>query len=116
MYHSGPLAYIEVFTAFTSSVSTNRTYATKPDLDSHNRRRTLVIPVSDIAMACHLAPKFHLLDPRLNLTPRTDLLSLGSEFWLNHYYNHFFYQLVEHWRHRQPRMLDKLRRHVRWIE
>ncbi|KAG9123618.1 hypothetical protein FRC07_014486, partial [Ceratobasidium sp. 392] len=57
---SGPLAYVEVFAPFDASVSPfSGMHATRPELDSHGQRRVLVIPVSDIMLACHLAPKFH---------------------------------------------------------
>ncbi|KAG9080059.1 hypothetical protein FRC06_007126, partial [Ceratobasidium sp. 370] len=106
-YYSGHLAYIEVFGAFDTSVSPfGKMHSTKPDLDSRNRRRTLVIPVTDIVMACHLVPKFHRLDKDLRLTAHTDVFAISDHFWLNHYYNRFFYQLMQHWRRRQPGMLD----------
>lgn len=113
--YDGPLAYVEVFAPFESPTSKyNRLHATKPDLDSRDRRRTLVIPVSDIVLACHLVPKFHLLDEELALTANTDLLAIGKDFWLNHYYNHHFYQLVEHWRLRRPGFRERLARHLWW--
>ncbi|KAG8729453.1 hypothetical protein FRC10_003907, partial [Ceratobasidium sp. 414] len=77
------------------------------------RRHTLVIPVSDIFLACHLVPKFHMLDKELKLTAYTDLFALSNNFWLNHYYNHYFYQLVQHWRRHRPRKMDRLWQHVR---
>ncbi|KAG8742571.1 hypothetical protein FRC10_001236, partial [Ceratobasidium sp. 414] len=71
--HPGPLAYVEVFTVFDASApSTSGLHSTRPDFDSHNRRRTLVIPVTDISLTCHLTPKFHLLDKELKLTAATD--------------------------------------------
>ncbi|KAG9079264.1 hypothetical protein FS749_008660 [Ceratobasidium sp. UAMH 11750] len=111
---SGQLAYVEVFTPFDASVSPfTGMHSTCPDYDSRNRRRTLVIPVSDIALACHLAPKFHLLDPELKLATHMDLFAISKHFWLNHYYNNNFFRLIQHWRHRRPRMLDRLLQLVR---
>ncbi|KAG9079690.1 hypothetical protein FS749_008310 [Ceratobasidium sp. UAMH 11750] len=111
---SGQLAYVEVFEPFDASASAfSGMHSTRPEYDSRNRRRTLVIPVSDIALACHLAPKFHLLDQELKLTPHTDLFAISQHFWLNQYYNHNFYRLIQHWRLRRPRMLDRLLQHVR---
>ncbi|KAG8726031.1 hypothetical protein FRC10_007554 [Ceratobasidium sp. 414] len=111
---SGQLAYVEVFETFDASVSPfSGMHSTRPQYDSRNRRRTLVIPISDIVLACHLTPKFHLLDQGLKLTAHTDLFAISQHFWLNHYYNHNFYRFIQHWRQRRPRMLDRLLRHVR---
>ncbi|KAF8602027.1 hypothetical protein BDV93DRAFT_557799 [Ceratobasidium sp. AG-I] len=114
----GQLAYVEVFVPFDSPTSqSNQMHSTKPDLDSRNQRRTLVIPVSDIVLSCHLAPKFHQLNKDTRLSIDTDLLSSGKEFWLNHYVNHYLFQLVEYWRRRRPGLRDWLARnlrHVRW--
>lgn len=87
-------------------------HATKPEFDSRNQHRTLVIPISEIMLACHLAPKFHLLDAELSLTADTDLLSVGKDFWLNHYSNHYLFQLIDHWRHRRPGLVERLT--VQW--
>lgn len=83
-------------------------HSTKPDLDSHNQQHTLVIPVSDIVLACHLAPKFNLLKVGLTLNADSRLLDTSEQFWLNHYYIHYLFQLIEHWRHRKPHPLDRL--------
>ncbi|KAG9087886.1 hypothetical protein FS749_002576 [Ceratobasidium sp. UAMH 11750] len=113
-YYSSHLAYVEVFEAFDTSVSPfGQMHWTKPDLDSRNRRRTLVVPITDIVMACHLVPKFHRLDKDIRLTVHTDAFAISDHFWLNHYYNRFFYQLLQHWRRRRPGILDRLWRHVR---
>ncbi|KAG8720797.1 hypothetical protein FRC08_018133 [Ceratobasidium sp. 394] len=113
-YYSGQLAYLEVFAPFDASVSPfAKMHSTQPDFDSRNRRRTLVVPVTEIVMACHLAPKFHRLDEELQLTPSTDLLAVSKHFWLNHYYSHFFFQLVQHWWRRRPTLLERLLRYAR---
>ncbi|KAG8795568.1 hypothetical protein FRC12_012665 [Ceratobasidium sp. 428] len=108
-HYLGQLAYVEVFSAFDASVSPfARMHCTQPDFDSRNRRRTLVIPVTEIALACHLAPKFHLLDPELRLTPQTDLFAISKNFWFNHYYNHYLFKLVQHWWRRRPGIFARL--------
>ncbi|KAF8604766.1 hypothetical protein BDV93DRAFT_440104 [Ceratobasidium sp. AG-I] len=112
--HSGQLAYVEVFKAFDASFSQfSGMHSTRPDYDSRGRRRTLVIPVSDIDLACHLVPKFHKLDPALQILPGMDLFPHSNYFWLNHFYNHYFYQLVQHWQRRRPTLRDRLLRLVR---
>ncbi|KAF8600368.1 hypothetical protein BDV93DRAFT_418149, partial [Ceratobasidium sp. AG-I] len=56
-YYGGQLAYLEVFEAFDATPSSfSRMHSTKPALDSRNRRRTIVVPITEIVMACHLAP------------------------------------------------------------
>ncbi|CUA74762.1 Reverse gyrase [Rhizoctonia solani] len=108
-FHSGPLAYLEIFTPFDSTPSPfTRLHSTKFDFDSRDLRRTLVIPVSDVFFACHLVPKYHTLDPDLELHAGTDLLADGEKFWLNHYYNHNFYQFIQHWRRRRPTLAERL--------
>ncbi|KAG9095093.1 hypothetical protein FRC06_010133, partial [Ceratobasidium sp. 370] len=110
-YYPGQLAYLEVFAPFDASVSPfAKMHSTRPDFDSRNRRRTLVVPVTEIVMACHLVPKFHRLDEELKLTASTDLLAISRHFWLNNYYNHFFFQLVQHWWRRRPTLLARLLR------
>ncbi|KAH7335923.1 hypothetical protein B0J17DRAFT_729859 [Rhizoctonia solani] len=108
-HHSDPLAYLELFAPFGTHVSPfTKMHGTQSDFDSHGHRRTLVLPVSDIFLACHLAPKSHLLDDNLELHSHTDLLSVGRHFWLNHYYNHHLYQLIQHWRRRRPGLQQRL--------
>ncbi|KAF8594839.1 hypothetical protein BDV93DRAFT_565013 [Ceratobasidium sp. AG-I] len=109
--YSGQLAYMEVFKPFDESVSQfSGMHSTRPDYDSSHRRRTLVIPVTDIDFACHLVPKFHKLDPTLHLTAGMDLFPHSDYFWLNHFYNHYFYQFVQHWWRTRPRLRDRLLR------
>ncbi|KAG8780267.1 hypothetical protein FRC12_023265 [Ceratobasidium sp. 428] len=110
----GQLAYVETFAPFEATIPPfNGMHSTKPDLDAGDRRRHLVIPVSDIALACHLAPKFHLLDKDLRLTSQTDLFAISKQFWLNQFCNHYFYRLIQHWRQRRPGLRERLLRHIR---
>lgn len=116
LLYSGPLAYVEVFKPFDASVSQfSGMHSTKPDYNSRDQRRTLVIPISDIFLACHLVPKFPKLGPGLTLTSDTDLLAVGNNFWFNHFYNHYLYQLVNHWWRPLPRvpLRDRLLVHIR---
>ncbi|CAE6479092.1 unnamed protein product [Rhizoctonia solani] len=80
-FYSGQLAYLELFTAFDTHASPyTKLHSTKPDFDSRNIRRTLVTPVSDIVLACHLVPKFYMLGPELELHAHTDLLADSRYF------------------------------------
>ncbi|CCO37629.1 hypothetical protein BN14_11786 [Rhizoctonia solani AG-1 IB] len=98
LYYPGQLAYLELFTPFDTHPSPyTKLHSTRHDFDSRDLRRTLVVPISDIIFACHLVPKFHKLNPDIDLHSYTDSLSISHTFWLNHYYNHHFYRLIQHW-------------------
>jgi hypothetical protein len=114
-YYPGQLAYIEAFRAFEAVPASpyGRMYSTAPELDARDRRRIIVVPVTEIVAACHLVPKFNELDPELRLDPYTDLLSIGRHFWFNHYYNHYIYLLVLHWQRRRPTLRQRLTAHLR---
>ncbi|GAB1523800.1 hypothetical protein RhiTH_006950 [Rhizoctonia solani] len=114
-YYSGQLAYIEVFRPFEATPASpyGRMFSTAPELDARDRRRTIIVPVTKIIATCHLVPKFNQLDPGLRLDPYTDVLSIGRQFWLNHYYTHYIFLLIQHWQQRRPRPLDRLRA-LRW--
>jgi hypothetical protein len=95
--HPGPLAYVELFTRFDDPISSiHQMHTVSHDrLDGHHR--SLVIPTTDIAMGCHLAPYFDQLDVN-SLGPHVDVLATGNRFFLNHYYNHFFFLFLRYWR------------------
>ncbi|GAB1521016.1 hypothetical protein RhiTH_004106 [Rhizoctonia solani] len=108
-YYSGELAYLELFESFDVSASPfTKLYSTRPDFDSKGLRQTLVIPVTDIVFATHLVPKFHTIENQLELNRYVDLLDTRGNFWLNHYYNHHFYQYIQYWRRHRPRLQDRL--------
>ncbi|KAB5587944.1 hypothetical protein CTheo_8614 [Ceratobasidium theobromae] len=107
-FFPGQLTFLELFTPFDASVSPfTRMHATKHAINSHGQWRIVVVPVTDIVLACHLAPKLGNPDSRPAITPQTDLYTISKTFWLNHYYNHHFFQLVQHWR--QKRLKPGLR-------
>ncbi|KAG9092471.1 hypothetical protein FS749_015733 [Ceratobasidium sp. UAMH 11750] len=112
-YYSGQLAYLEVFAPFDASPSPfARMHSTRPDFDSRGRHRTIVVPVTEIVLACQLAPKLHLLEPGVELNCHTDVLAISQHFWFNHYYNHHLFLLLQRWWRRRPRLLERLYRHV----
>ncbi|KAG9094153.1 hypothetical protein FRC06_011108, partial [Ceratobasidium sp. 370] len=101
-YYPGQLAYLELFSAIDAGVSSFHSLnSTRVELAPSGRRRTLVVPVSDIVLACHLSPKFHMLDKELELNSQTDLFVISKHFWINHFYSHHMYHVVRHWR-KQP--------------
>ncbi|KAG8737181.1 hypothetical protein FRC10_008489 [Ceratobasidium sp. 414] len=101
-YYPGQLAYLKLFSTIDAGISSflglNSTHI---ELTPSGRRRTLVVPVTDIILACHLSPKFHMLDKELKLNSQTDLFALSKHFWINHFYSHYMYHVVQHWR-KQP--------------
>ncbi|CAE6427701.1 unnamed protein product [Rhizoctonia solani] len=111
-YYPGQLAYLELFTPFDASVSPfTKLHSTKPDYRM-GIRQTMVVPVTDIVFAAHLVPKFHMLDDELEFDRYTDLLEIGRNFWLNHYYNHHFYRYIHYWRRRRFGLQQRLHYNV----
>jgi hypothetical protein len=101
--HSGPLVYVQLFNTFSYAASPfsglNRVSAA---FSSDGHRQSAVIPITDITLACHIAPQFGPLEESgIPLTPQTDLLEVGRRFFFNHYYNYYTYMLAEHWRKRR---------------
>lgn len=93
-----PLVYGELFTPFSTTVTSfNRLNTTSHDL-FEGKRQTEIFSIYDVAAACHLAPDFRRLEPRVRLNTTHDMLAVSRYFYLNHYYNHFIFGLVEHWR------------------
>jgi hypothetical protein len=62
-----------------------------------NQRRGMVIPVEQIAMACHLGPRFFNIDSKIQLHSQVDTLSLSRHFYLNPFYNSFSFMHLRHW-------------------
>jgi hypothetical protein len=97
-FYPAPVAYIELFTRFDDPVSSVHHMHTisKDFLDG--RRRALIIPVSALVMSCHLAPDFNRIHETVELGPHVDILTAGRHFFLNHYFNHFFFLFTRYWR------------------
>ncbi|QRV89201.1 Zn-finger protein [Ceratobasidium sp. AG-Ba] len=95
--HSGCLAYIELFTPFKKSASgVHGMYSVSPDYHE-GRRRAVVVPIEQLAMACQLGPRFCSIDPDIQLHAKIDTLALSRRFFLNPFYNQFSYLLMRHW-------------------
>jgi hypothetical protein len=102
-YYPGQLAYLELFTSFDGGTSPfHGLKPTRSDFTSSGQRRTLVVPVTDIFLACHLSPNFSRLDPEVKLDARTDLFAISKSFWFNHFYSHYMYLLVRYWQAQPP--------------
>ncbi|KAF8593456.1 hypothetical protein BDV93DRAFT_482428 [Ceratobasidium sp. AG-I] len=96
---SHPLVYVELFNPFARSVApSNRLYTVSHALTPEKKRQTAVYSIYDLAVACHLAPITRRLDASIRLRSRPDLLDTSTHFFFNHFYNHYIFRLVEHWR------------------
>ncbi|KAG8779909.1 hypothetical protein FRC12_023710 [Ceratobasidium sp. 428] len=94
---SKKLAYIERFRPFTARPSaTTSLYRTEHALDNR-RRRAIVVPLSQIRMTCHLAPRYHLLDENTPVSSSTDLLSIHDAFYLNKYASRWLFSVFDYW-------------------
>ncbi|QRV96797.1 hypothetical protein RhiJN_24815 [Ceratobasidium sp. AG-Ba] len=60
-------------------------------------RSTLIVPLVDIAMTCHLAPRYSHFHPENQLIQYADLLQLCEHFYLNIFASYFLYELFRHW-------------------
>ncbi|KAG8721793.1 hypothetical protein FRC08_010130 [Ceratobasidium sp. 394] len=96
---SDPLVYVELFSPFSTSISSyHRMHSVSHLRYFDGKRRAAVISVFDLAAACHLAPQFKRLDPDLDLSWLPDLLTVSRYFFLNRYYDRYFYYFINHWR------------------
>ncbi|KAG9091537.1 hypothetical protein FS749_016465, partial [Ceratobasidium sp. UAMH 11750] len=93
-----PLVYVELFNPFSSTTSSyHGMHSTSHALTPEGKRRGAVFSIYDVAAACHLAPQFGKLDPSIQLRLHPDLLEECRHFFLNHFYNNYIFDLVEHW-------------------
>jgi hypothetical protein len=93
------MVYIKLFTPFNPNPDQSHgLHTTSPTLDD-GRRCATVIPVSDVVLACHLAPHYSFLPKDIRLDYSSDLLSIGQRFFFNHYTSHYIFLLIRHWRH-----------------
>ncbi|KAF8597217.1 hypothetical protein BDV93DRAFT_479616 [Ceratobasidium sp. AG-I] len=95
--YSGRLAYVELFTRFTAPDSLAHGMHTVSQDLKDGQRRGMIIPVEQLAMACHLAPRFSQIDTNVRLHSRVDTLSLCRNFYLNPFYNSFSYSFFRYW-------------------
>ncbi|KAG8707595.1 hypothetical protein FRC08_000395 [Ceratobasidium sp. 394] len=108
-YYSGHPAFVEIFPPFEALVSPfTRMHSTQPEYDSRGWRRARVLPVDEIVLACHLAPKFNKLDRDLKPNARTDLFAISKRFWLNYYCNGYTSLVQQHWRSCRPTRMQRL--------
>ncbi|KAG8791859.1 hypothetical protein FRC12_007948, partial [Ceratobasidium sp. 428] len=91
------LVYVEHF-SIASPLPDARTglHASKRVL-ADGIRVASVVPLSDIAMTCHLVPQYRLYRPEQRLNYLSDVLQLSEHFLINIFASYFFYELLRHW-------------------
>ncbi|KAG8687662.1 hypothetical protein FRC08_011864 [Ceratobasidium sp. 394] len=94
---SEKLAYVELFRPFSANVTYPTSLYTTGHMMRDNQRAVAVVPISKIRMACHLAPRYHLLDPDQIVSSSTDLLAIHNSFLLNRYTSHFQFAVMDYW-------------------
>ncbi|KAG9074957.1 hypothetical protein FRC06_010358, partial [Ceratobasidium sp. 370] len=97
--YDGELVYLEHFAPFDTQASPVHHLHTTSHARTGNSRQSIVVPIEDVVLACHLTPQFRYIyaDARLDL--RTDLLNNTRRFFFNHYYNNYTFLLTHCWRH-----------------
>ncbi|KAG8696265.1 hypothetical protein FRC08_007275 [Ceratobasidium sp. 394] len=95
--YDGKLAYVEMFNATSHKPlhPTGLFTTTRSILDGS--RVCAIIPLLDIRMTCHLAPRYNLFHPDTPLTVYSDVLQLCDKFFLNIFVTYFCYELFRHW-------------------
>jgi hypothetical protein len=102
--HSGPLVYVELFGQFTTTSPFSGLSRVSTALSPTGQRLTAVVPITDFALACHIAPQFGPLElNEVALSAEIDLHDVARRFFFNHFYNYYIYMLAEHWRKHRAR-------------
>ncbi|KAG8767118.1 hypothetical protein FRC12_006437 [Ceratobasidium sp. 428] len=96
-FSSEKLVYLERFCAFSPQPSVSTSLYTTQHASEGRRWSAIVIPLSQLRMTCHLAPRFHLLSPALPVSSSTDLLSAHKYFFLNKYASAWLFSVFEYW-------------------
>ncbi|CAE6427749.1 unnamed protein product [Rhizoctonia solani] len=97
-----PLVYLETFKLFSMPVNypDHRLCITGPQI-TNGARVDIVVPLTKVRAACHLAPQFHRMDDATDPQPLTsadDLLSTTNHFYLSRHNSDFMFALLDHWR------------------
>ncbi|KAG9092543.1 hypothetical protein FRC06_011886 [Ceratobasidium sp. 370] len=91
------LAYVELFRPFSRSMNQPSSLYTTGHMLRDRRRCNVVVPISRVRMAIHLAPRYNLLDPDQPISASTDLLAVHDSFYLNRYGSYFQFDVMEYW-------------------
>ncbi|QRV78945.1 hypothetical protein RhiJN_06960 [Ceratobasidium sp. AG-Ba] len=94
---SGKLAYVELFNVVSQGPNAPTGLFTTARSVTDGVRSTSVVPLSDIAMTCHLVPRYRLFQPEDPLNQHSDVLQLCDYFFVNIFVTYFVYELFRHW-------------------
>ncbi|QRV94481.1 Zn-finger protein [Ceratobasidium sp. AG-Ba] len=98
--YDGELVYLELFTGFNAHLSDiHRLHTTSQSRGSNGNRPGIVIPIQNVKLGCHLVPQFRHVPRNVTLDSNVNLLDCTRQFFFNHYYNHYTFQLIQYWRH-----------------
>ncbi|KAH7312778.1 hypothetical protein B0J17DRAFT_585007 [Rhizoctonia solani] len=104
-----PLVYIELFGSPSTNPTWNLGLFTTTRSLVQRQRAAMIVRLSEIRMACHLAPKYSSQEPNTSLTAASDSLQIFKTFYINIFSSHFCYQLVRYWdQDGAPRRIDNL--------
>ncbi|KAG8723169.1 hypothetical protein FRC09_004415 [Ceratobasidium sp. 395] len=94
---SEKLAYIERFRPFAARPSTSTSLYITQHASRGGHRRAIVVPLSQLCMTCHLAPRYNLLNSNYPVSSSSDLLSAHSFFSLNKYVSAWLFSVFDYW-------------------
>ncbi|QRV89199.1 hypothetical protein RhiJN_17217 [Ceratobasidium sp. AG-Ba] len=100
------LVYLERFRPFSEYPSTLTSLYTTQHALQGGVRGAVVVPLSQLRMTCHLAPRYNLLDPRLPISSSTDLLAIHQRFSLNKFASAWLFSVLDYWEN-QRRLRDE---------
>ncbi|KAG8734476.1 hypothetical protein FRC10_011705, partial [Ceratobasidium sp. 414] len=87
--YNGELIYLERFALFDAQASPVHHLHTTSHAQTGNGCQSIVVPIEDVVLACHLAPQFRHIFADAHLDLHTDLLNDTRRFFFNHYYNNY---------------------------
>ncbi|QRV83627.1 plasma membrane ATPase 4 [Ceratobasidium sp. AG-Ba] len=91
------LAYVDLFYSPSPNPEPDVGLFTTTRAQLDGVRRTVVIPLTDITMTCHLAPRYNRFRPDTKLIQYSDILQLCESFYINIFASYFLYELFRHW-------------------
>lgn len=95
---SEKLAFVELFDPFDAAVVAEHRLATTRPTKQNGIRATAIVPIHMIHASCQLVPNYDKLDPGLQISAASDLLSTAPNFFLSRHSSYYFFAVMEHWR------------------
>ncbi|KAG8732937.1 hypothetical protein FRC11_009933 [Ceratobasidium sp. 423] len=99
--YSQVMAYVELFDEFSSNIPEQHGLPITEPLRHDDQPVRIVVPVTDLRLACHLVPDYASLRqqfPDSRWDSSSDMLSIAHRFFLNRHVNYYFFALMDHWR------------------